>query len=174
VLEPGAGVGSHRLTVDESAAHRQDGAVSSRVRHPRAARWFHWYEVRNTREAIVAGRFTTVEEYLDALPEETRAAMEAVRRSIHAVVPTIGETISYSMPTFTLDGLPLLHVAAWKKHIGLYPLPPLEGALADDVAPYRAAKDALRLPLGREIPSGLVERVVAVMVAQRSAQDTGS
>jgi uncharacterized protein YdhG (YjbR/CyaY superfamily) len=122
----------------------------------------------------VAGRFTTVEEYLDALPDETRVAMETVRRSIHAVVPAIGETISYQMPTFTLDGLPLVHVAAWKKHIGLYPLPPLEGALADDVAPYRAATDTMRLPLAREIPTGLVERVVAVMVEQRSAQDTGS
>jgi uncharacterized protein YdhG (YjbR/CyaY superfamily) len=67
-----------------------------------------------------------------------------------------------------------VHVAAWTKHIGIYPLPPLEGALADDVAPYRGAKDAMRLPLAREIPTGLIERVVAVMVEQRSAQDTGS
>jgi uncharacterized protein YdhG (YjbR/CyaY superfamily) len=116
----------------------------------------------------------SVDEYLDALPDDTRAAMEAVRGSIHGVVPTIGETISYSMPTFTLDGRPLVHVAAWKKHIGLYPLPPLEGALAEAVAPYRAATDTMRLPLGREIPTELVERVVAVMVEQRRAQDTGS
>ncbi len=120
----------------------------------------------------MAGRFTTVDEYLDALPDDTRAAMETVRRSIHAVVPAIGETISYSMPTFTLDGRPLVHVAAWKKHIGLYPLPPLEGPLTEDVAPYRAATDTMRLPLGREIPDDLVERVVAVMVEQRRAQAT--
>jgi uncharacterized protein YdhG (YjbR/CyaY superfamily) len=120
----------------------------------------------------MAEQWAGVDEYLAALPEESRGAMEAVRRAIHAVVPDVGETISYAMPTFTLDGLPLVHVAAWKKHIGLYPLPPLEGALADDVAPYRAATDTMRLPFGREIPDGLVERVVAVMVEQRRAQAT--
>jgi uncharacterized protein YdhG (YjbR/CyaY superfamily) len=119
----------------------------------------------------MAQRFATVDEYLEALPDEARAAMEGIRRSIRSVVPGIGETISYQMPTFTLDGRPLVHVAAWKRHIGLYPLPPLDGALAQEVAPYRAATDTMRLPLGRDIPDGLVERVVAVMVEQRAARD---
>ena len=119
----------------------------------------------------MAQRFATVDEYLEALPDEARAAMEGVRRSIRTVVPGVGETISYQMPTFTLDGRPLVHVAAWKRHIGVYPLPPLDGALAQEVAPYRAATDTMRLPLGRDIPDGLVERVVAVMVEQRAARD---
>jgi uncharacterized protein YdhG (YjbR/CyaY superfamily) len=119
----------------------------------------------------MAEKFASVEEYFDALPEVTRAVMEGIRRSIRTVVPDIGERISYAMPTFTLDGQPLLHVAAWSKHIGLYPLPALDGLLAEEVEPYRAATDTMRLPLGKEIPYGLVERVVAVMVAQRVAQD---
>ena len=122
----------------------------------------------------MAQRFATVDEYLDALPDDARVAMEGIRSSIRSVVPGIGETISYQMPTFTLDGRPLVHVAAWKKHIGLYPLPPLEGALAEDIAPYRAATDTMRLPLGGEIPVELVQRVVSELVARRAAQDTGS
>jgi uncharacterized protein YdhG (YjbR/CyaY superfamily) len=116
-------------------------------------------------------RFATVEEYLDALPDGARDAMEGIRRSIRTAVPGVAETISYSMPTFLLDGRPLVHVAAWKKHIGLYPLPPLEGALAEEVAPYRAATDTMRLPLTAEIPFGLVTRVVGVMVQRRVAED---
>ncbi len=116
-------------------------------------------------------RFATVEEYLDALPDGAREAMEGIRRSIRTAVPGVAETISYSMPTFLLDGRPLVHVAAWKKHIGLYPLPPLEGALAEEVAPYRAATDTMRLPLTAEIPFGLVTRVVDVMVERRAAED---
>lgn len=38
---------------------------------------------------------------------------------------SIDETISYQMPTVTLDGKYLVYVAAWKNHIGLYPVPPL-------------------------------------------------
>ena len=111
-------------------------------------------------------RFASVDEYVDALPEDVRPLMQGIRRSIRAVVPDIGETISYQMPTFTLDGKPLVHVAAWKKHIGLYPLPPMDHELTSDVAPYRGTEDTLRLPL-RDVPYALVERVVAAMLQQR-------
>jgi uncharacterized protein YdhG (YjbR/CyaY superfamily) len=115
----------------------------------------------------MSGRFTTVDEYLDGLPRDVRAVMEQLRDTIRSVAPDVGEKISYSMPTFTLDGRPLLHVAAWKKHIGLYPLPPLAGDLETAVAPYRGTKDTLRLRYDRPIPYELVGRVVEAMVDQR-------
>jgi uncharacterized protein YdhG (YjbR/CyaY superfamily) len=124
------------------------------------------------RGGVVARRFSTVEDYVDSLPEHVRPVMAGMRRSIRNVVPAIGETISYQMPTFVLDGKPLVHVAAWKKHIGLYPLPPMEEDLAREVAPYRGAKNAMQLAYDRPIPYELVERVVAVLVARRR-EDAG-
>src|SRR4051812_36544674 len=59
----------------------------------------------------MAARVSTVDDYVAALPDDVRPLMERIRRSIRAVVPDVGETISYSMPTFTLDGRPLVHVA---------------------------------------------------------------
>jgi uncharacterized protein YdhG (YjbR/CyaY superfamily) len=112
---------------------------------------------------------TSVDEYVGSLPEPARAVMQELRRTIRDVVPGVGEKISYNMPTFVLDGLPLVHVAAWKKHVALYPLPHLEGPLADEVAPYRGAKDAMHLPLGKPIPYELVGRVVAALLDRRAA-----
>jgi uncharacterized protein YdhG (YjbR/CyaY superfamily) len=109
----------------------------------------------------------TVDEYLAGLPDDVRDRVAEVRRIVHEVVPDAGETISYAMPTFTLDGLPLLHVAAWKAHIGLYPLPALAPGLAAEVAPYRGAKDAMRLRHADPLPAGLLARVVQAMVDQR-------
>src|SRR4051794_12159925 len=117
----------------------------------------------------MTSRFATVEEYMAALPDELRPILERLRATIRAVVPNAGETISYSMPTFTLDGRPLLHMAAWRNHIGLYPLPELDGELARDVGPYRGTKDTMRLPLRRPVPYELVERVVAALVRERRA-----
>src|SRR3954451_11993458 len=97
--------------------------------------------------------------------------MEGIRRSIRGVVPDIGERISYGMPTFTLDGLPLVHVAAWKHHIALYPLPAMDADLARGVAPSQGTKYTLPLPLGRPIPYELVERVLGSLLRQR--QDAG-
>src|SRR3954454_18112274 len=113
----------------------------------------------------------TVDEYVATLPEDVAAIVERLRGVVHEVVPDAGEKISYGMPTFTLDGLPLVHVAAWKKHIALYPLPPMDADLARDVAPSRGTKDPLRLPLGRPIPYELVERVLGSLLRQR--QDAG-
>jgi uncharacterized protein YdhG (YjbR/CyaY superfamily) len=120
----------------------------------------------------VVGRPGTVDEYVQALPDDAQRVMERLRRTIRDAAPGIEERISYAMPTFTLDGLPLLHVAAWKKHIGLYPLPDLESPLAEEVAPYRGAKDAMHLPLRGPIPYEVVGRVVAVLVERRTAGDT--
>jgi uncharacterized protein YdhG (YjbR/CyaY superfamily) len=111
----------------------------------------------------------TVDEYLAGLPDDVRLRLEEVRRVVHEVVPDAGETISYAMPTFTLDDLPLLHVAAWKKHIGVYPLPPLDPELEAEVAPYRGAKDAMKLPYAEPLPRELVAKVVAVLVERRRA-----
>ena len=71
----------------------------------------------------MAGRFATVDDYAASLPEGVRPVLEEVRRVVHRVVPGCEETISYRMPTFVLDGQPLVRVAAWKKHLGLHPLP---------------------------------------------------
>jgi uncharacterized protein YdhG (YjbR/CyaY superfamily) len=109
----------------------------------------------------------TVDEYLAGLPDDVRARVEEVRRVVHEVVPRAGETISYAMPTFTLDGQPLLHVAAWKEHIGLYPLPALDPELDVLVGPYRGAKDAMKLPHGEPLPGHLAARVVEVLVERR-------
>jgi uncharacterized protein YdhG (YjbR/CyaY superfamily) len=109
----------------------------------------------------------TVEEYLAGLPDDVRARLEEVRRVVHEVVPDAGERISYAMPTFTLDDQPLLHVAAWKQHLGLYPLPAVDPDFDAAVAPYRGTKDSMRLPYSRPVPCDLVARVVEVLAERR-------
>jgi hypothetical protein len=63
----------------------------------------------------------------------------------------------------------LVHVAAWKHHIGLYPLPPLDGALEREVAPWRGTKDTLGLPHTQPLPADLVERLLGLLLAQPRA-----
>ena len=106
---------------------------------------------------------TQVDDYLAALDDDVRARMVELRALVHRVVPDAGEKISYGMPTFTAGGRPVVHLAAWKRHIALYPLPPLPPGLAEQVAPWRAAKDALRLPHDRPLPLPLVTAVLEVL-----------
>ena len=96
--------------------------------------------------------------------------MQQVREAVTAAVPAVGETIRYAMPTFTLDGRSVVHVAAWKRHIGLYPLPQRLGdpGLEAAVARYRGAKDAMHLPHREPLPLDLVRRVVGELARDGS------
>jgi hypothetical protein len=64
---------------------------------------------------------STVEDYLAAVPEEPRAVLEKLRKTIMAAAPEATETISYQMPTFKLRGRFLVSFAAFKDHCSLFP-----------------------------------------------------
>jgi uncharacterized protein YdhG (YjbR/CyaY superfamily) len=115
----------------------------------------------------MAAKFASIDDYISSFPEDVQIILEEIRRTVRNAVPTAGETISYQMPTITLNGTSLVHFAAWKHHIGLYPIPTADEALERELAPYRATKDTVRLPLQQPIPYDLVERLVALLVTQR-------
>ena len=73
------------------------------------------------------------------------------------------------MPTFALRGI-LIHFAAFKNHIGLYP--PVRGdeQLLADVAPYRGEKGNLKFPLDEPIPYALISRIVKLRVKEQLAR----
>lgn len=71
------------------------------------------------------------------------------------------------MPATMADGRYVVHLAAWKHHNGLDPIPHFDGPLEDEIAPFRAAKDTVRLPYDKPIPYDLVERLVAELVNDR-------
>ncbi len=115
----------------------------------------------------MADQPATIDEYISAFPADVQIILEKVRRSIRRAAPTAGETISYQMPTITLNGRYLVYFAAWKHHIALYPVPASDEAFERELAPYRAAKGTVRFLLRKPIPYDLIERWVALLVRQR-------
>ncbi len=115
----------------------------------------------------MATRFATVEEYTRSLPADVQVILTEIRARILAVLPATTETISYQIPTFTLHGKSLVHVAAWKSHIALYPVPVADDALGAELAPYLSGKGTLRFPLAEPIPFALIERVAVLLASQR-------
>jgi uncharacterized protein YdhG (YjbR/CyaY superfamily) len=112
-------------------------------------------------------KFSSVDEYIESFPADVREALEEVRRAVRAVVPAAGEKISYDIPTITLDGKPLLHFSGWKHHIALYPVPPVDDALAAALDQYRSGKSTLKFPLAKPIPYALITRVTQAFITAR-------
>lgn len=116
----------------------------------------------------------TVAGYIAGMPPPARKALKQLRTAIKAAAPGITERISYRIPTFDIDGRYLLYIAAFKEHVGMYPV--TAGMLARHgkaIAPYRTGKGTLRFPLGAPIPVDLVTRLAKVRVAERRAGARG-
>lgn len=105
-------------------------------------------------------KFETVDDYLAALPDHSRAVVEEIARRVVAVAPESTPVIRYDMPTWQLDGTSLVHVAAWKKHVSVYPNPPEgDAALDRELAPYSGDKGTMKFPYDG-VPYDLIERAV--------------
>lgn len=102
----------------------------------------------------------TIDAYIAAFPAEVQAMLQQIRQVIHETLPGLGETISYGIPTFTLNGKYLVYIAAHKKHIGLYPVPTGIEEFQEAVAVYGGGKGTLKFPIDKPMPLDLIRRVV--------------
>jgi uncharacterized protein YdhG (YjbR/CyaY superfamily) len=114
---------------------------------------------------------TTVEEYLEALPPDRRAGVEALRATIRAAAPMATETVSYEIPGVKVDGRLVLSYAGFAKHYSLFPASDtVREALGDELGPYLSGKGTIRFPADRPIPLALVTRFVEVRLAEHAAR----
>lgn len=111
--------------------------------------------------------FANVDAYVAAAAPEVRDLLQALRIAVAQAVPDATECIAYQMPAWR-RGKVFLYVAAFKKHIGVYP-PVHDPALAAELARYRGPKGNLQLPLNEPVPVALVARVAAALARQYGA-----
>ncbi|MDP4224431.1 MAG: DUF1801 domain-containing protein [Bacteroidota bacterium] len=108
-----------------------------------------------------------VDDYIANFPEETRRILNKIREIIKKEAPDAVETIRYDMPTFVLNGN-LIHFAAFKKHIGIYPSPRGDAAFQEEIKPFRGAKSTIRLPLDKPLPEELISKLVKFRILEQN------
>ena len=108
----------------------------------------------------------STDEYIATFPDDVRPILTEVAAALRRALPGAEERIRYGMPAFMLGDRYALHFAGWKKHVGLYPVAPLDPELEAEVAPYRAAKDTVKLLYKKPVPTDLVERIAVALRAQ--------
>jgi uncharacterized protein YdhG (YjbR/CyaY superfamily) len=107
----------------------------------------------------------TIDEYIADFPKDVQAILEKIRMTIREAAPDAQETIKYRMPTFTLKGN-LVHFAAYKKHIGFYPVPTGIEQFKEELSVYKGGKGSVQFPLDEPIPFDLISKIVKFRVKE--------
>ena len=100
------------------------------------------------------GKIETIDQYIEEQDEGIRSRLNEVRQILHTAIPEAQEKISWSMPTFW-KGKNIIHFAASKNHLGLYPGGEATTVFADRLADYDVSKGTIRLPYNQPLPKEL-------------------
>ena len=106
-----------------------------------------------------------IDDYIAGFPPDVQDILQRIRETIRRAAPQAEEAISYQMPTFKLEGN-LVHFAAFKNHIGLYPTPSGTQNFREELSPYETGKGSIRFPLDKPIPYDLITRIVKFRVKE--------
>lgn len=100
----------------------------------------------------------TIAEYIAAQSEELQPRLHEIYAAIKAELPDAVEKISWQMPTFW-QGKNLIHFAAARSHIGLYPGGRATTMFADKLVEYKTSKGSIQLPNSKPLPLELVAEI---------------
>jgi uncharacterized protein YdhG (YjbR/CyaY superfamily) len=118
----------------------------------------------SSRRRPLNARPTDIDAYLATVPEDARAALEDLRRTIKVIVPDAVESISYGVPTFKYRGRPLAYFGAAKNHCALYGMN-IE-AHRDALAAYDTSKGTIRFQPNNPLPDALVQSLVVARMTK--------
>jgi uncharacterized protein YdhG (YjbR/CyaY superfamily) len=109
---------------------------------------------------------TTIDEYLAALSDDKRAALEKLRKTIKAAAPKAEECISYQLPAFRLNGM-LVAFGATANHCAFYPMSATTvEAHKHELKGYDTSKGTIRFQPDKPLPAALVRKLVKARIAE--------
>jgi uncharacterized protein YdhG (YjbR/CyaY superfamily) len=109
----------------------------------------------------------TIDEYLAGLTTENRAALQKVRRAVHAAAPRAEECISYGMPAFRLNGKLIAGFRGAANHCSFHPMSGTTVAtLKVELAGYDTSAGTIRFPARVGLPVTLIRKLVKARLAE--------
>src|SRR5258708_11247275 len=121
------------------------------------------------------GKPKNIDEYLAAISDDKRAALEKLRKTIKAAAPKAEECITYGLAAFRLAGKPLVGFGAAANHCAFYPMSSTTvEAHKDDLKAYDTSKGAIRFQADKPLPVALVRKLVKARIAENEGRSKKS
>jgi uncharacterized protein YdhG (YjbR/CyaY superfamily) len=105
--------------------------------------------------------------HLRAFAPEQRKSLQLIREQIAAEIPEAKEVIKYGIPTFVIDGIPILGFNGYKKHNSLFPYSgSVTPRLEKELAGYEQTKGSIHFEINKPIPKALLKKIIRAKFAQ--------
>lgn len=116
-------------------------------------------EFKNTNQDHYCGeKPKTIDDYISMQSEELWPLLNQIRNTIREALPYAEERISWSMPTYWYKQN-IIHFAAFKKHIGLYPGDKAVEHFSEKLTEYKTSKGAVQFPYSKPLPLELITEI---------------
>ena len=114
----------------------------------------------------MAAKPKTIDEYLAALSDDQRAALEKLRKTIKAAAPKAEECISYGLAAFRHNGM-LVAFGATANHCAFYLMSSTTvEAHKEELKNYDTSKGTIRFQVDKPLPVALVRKLVKARIAE--------
>ena len=121
---------------------------------------------------MIAGKTKpqTIDEYIQAAPEEVQQRLHELRAGILAAAPDATESLKWGMPAFSCQRI-LVTFAVCKHHIGFYPTQSAVKAFAKSLTKFKTGKDSIQFPLEQPLPLPLIRKITAFRLREILEED---
>ena len=99
-----------------------------------------------------------IDEYIVFQDEVVQSRLNLIRDTIRSAIPEATEKISYQMPTYW-KGRNIIHFAAAKNHIGIYPGGEATTFFAEKLKDYKTSKGTIQIRHDQELPLDLIKEI---------------
>ena len=110
------------------------------------------------KRSLSNGKPDVIDEYIQKQDPAVRERLNIIRQTIRAAIPDVEERISWQMPTFW-KGRNIIHFAAFKNHIGIYPGGEATSKFAEKLTDYKTSKGTIQIPNNKELPLELIKEI---------------
>lgn len=100
----------------------------------------------------------TMDDYIRQQKEEVQPKLNEIRTIIQTAIPEAEERISWSMPTYW-KGKNIIHFAASKNQLGLYPGDEATEEFSEELKEYATSKGTIRFLYTKPLPVDLIRRI---------------
>ena len=113
---------------------------------------------------------TTVDEYIEAAPEQAQRKLREIRAVLKKVAPGATEALKWRSPVFEEERI-LFAYTAYKSHLNFMPTQPALEPFKKELAEYKTGKDTIQFPYDKPLPKALIRKIATYRVKQVRNED---